>query len=144
MSHICCHSWAELDFSYPRRIDSWTSADFFKWDVVGSRGKSLMMWSLAAIFDSLTPPVCPPLKTWECNSAASGNSAIFKTHFISLAPPLSASSLRLSIWLREELRWICREGFWVLFFSGTQRGGEATGRSEGQEENKSYAFLLVL
>lgn len=61
--------------------------------------KILMMWSFAAIFDFLRRlsglsgyfKALAPQRTWECNSAASGSSAIFKTHFISVAPPFSRS-----------------------------------------------------
>lgn len=70
--------------------------DWFMWNVVESREKRLMMWSFAAIFDFLRRlsglsgyfKASTAQQTWECNSAVSGSSAIFKTHFISLAPPL--------------------------------------------------------
>lgn len=76
------------------------------WNVFESiRKKRLMMWSFAAIFDFIRRlsilssyfKALAPLQTWECNSAVSGSSAIFKTRFISLAPPPLSVSVFLSL-----------------------------------------------
>lgn len=110
------------------------------------RKKGLMMWSFAAIFDFLRRlsglfQASSPQQTWECNSAASGSSAIFKTHFISLAPPLLFFFffflLCLSIFLvwlggRVEVKLSGVSNNYCSFFSGTEVGGKGTGLSVGR------------
>lgn len=111
--------------------------DCFMWNVVESREKSLMMWSFAAIFDFLRRlsglssyfRASAPQQTWECNSAVSGSPAIFKTHFISLTPPLLFFfSFSLSFYLsgltqgrvEVKLSGVSNNYCYVFLFSGTE------------------------
>lgn len=109
----------------------------FMWNVTESKDKSLMMWSLAAIFDFLHCLSGPssyfkasaPQQTWECNSAVSGSPAIFKTHFSSLAPPPPFSLSISPVWLREELMWSGREcPIMAPLFSFWLKGGRTENR----------------
>lgn len=120
--------------------------------VVGRREK---LWWCGALQPSLIPVRCLASPRLACSlqllhkhenvTAASGSSAIFKTHFISLAPPPPLFfSVFLSFCFDSGKSW--GEGLGVsnnysFFVSVSEGGGKRTGLSVGRRQKRERSYI---